>query len=292
MTRRFLWLATLLACFLFGQEASAQDKFYFWVTGSGGSAIGGPNCGPNSFVIEVNAARKAEIEQFWAAGKAPQFRGHIAAGSADYNRNYHAPGRPLWNWHVTSVDEIVQIFGIPHDSSIQPPRDGSACDIAADPNDWIGKYGNVIGFEHYFIERQIDPSVSDAMANVSNRGVTGAGERRLITGFIITGGTPRNVVLRGLGPSLTTAGIQQAAGNPRIEVYRGSNKIAANGDWKTDTRANSLSQSYAALAPANDKEAALLLTLPPGSYTFQGINEEGTEGIMLLEAYDVDSATP
>ena len=33
----------------------------------------------------------------------------------------------------------------------------------------------------------------------------------------------------------------------------------------------------------------MLVTLMPGAYTLQGGNEDGTEGVMLLEAYDVDA---
>jgi hypothetical protein len=288
---RLLLAATLCSLFLFSPRpvtAQTTEKFYFWVTGSA-SVLDGGACGRNSFVIEVDASKKAEIERFWAEKKIPQFRGHIVAGPADYNRNYHAPGHPVWNWHVSSVDEIAQIFGIPHDASIQPPRDGGACDIALNPADWIQKYGSVIGFEWYFIGPQIDPSKPDAMANVSNRGVAGAGERKLITGLIVTGGTPRNIVVRALGPSLSSAGVQQVAGNPKIEVYQNSNRIASNADWKSDARANAMAQSYPSLVPPNDKEAAVWLTLLPGTYTLHGSNEDGTEGIILLEAYDVDS---
>jgi hypothetical protein len=272
-------------------SAQSTEKFYFWVTGAA-SVLPGGACGSNSFVIEVDASKKAEIERFWAEKKIAQFRGHIVAGPADYNRNYHAPGHPVWNWHVASVDEIVQIFGVGHDASIQPPRDGGACDIALNPSDWIQKYGSVIGFEGYFIGPQIDLSKPDAMANVSNRGIAGVGERKLITGLIVTGGTPRNIVVRALGPSLSSAGIQQIAGNPKIEVFQGSHRIASNADWKSDPRANSFAQNYPSLIPSNDKEAALWLTLLPGTYTLQGSNEDGTEGIILLEAYDVDSTGP
>jgi hypothetical protein len=261
------------------------------VSSAGGSILEVPNCGPNSFVIEVDAAKKADIENFWAEKKAPQFEGHIAAGSVDYNRNYHAPGDPIWDWHVVSVDQIVQ-FNTFHDASIQPPRDGSACDIAANPDDWIRRYGDRIGFEHYFIVQQIDPNSRDAVANVSNRGVAGSGERRLITGLIVTGGTPRNIVMRALGPSLTAVGIQQPAANPKLEVYHGSTRIASNSDWKSDSRAQFFAQNFPSLVPSNDKEAALWLTLFPGSYTIQAVNEDGSEGIVVVEAYDVDSAAP
>lgn len=273
----FLLLTPALA------DGQSADKFYFWVDQVGRS-------GRDSFVIEVDAAKKMQIEDFWARGKIANVIGRIAAGPVEYNKNYNAPGHPIWNWHFVSVDQIAELSH--NDASYIPPRDGNPSDIAVDPQGWIQKYGDVIGFEYYFARQQIDPSKKDAMANVSNRGLTGAGEKTLITGLIITGGEPRNVVVRALGPSLSASGIQQVAGNPKIVVYRGSQKIATNADWKTDSRASELSQKYPTLAPTNDKEAALLLTLLPGTYTLQGGNEEGAEGIMLLEAYDVDSSIP
>lgn len=98
--------------------------------------------------------------------------------------------------------------------------------------------------------------------------------------------------MRALGPSLAAAGVQQYATNPRIDLFDASgNRLRSNDDWKNDPRANELAQNYAALAPSNDKEAARLATLLPGSYTVQGTNVDGTDGVILLEVYDVDSQT-
>ncbi|PZR75684.1 MAG: hypothetical protein DLM73_04675 [Chthoniobacterales bacterium] len=165
-------------------------------------------------------------------------------------------------------------------------------DIAINPAEWIKQNGDAYEPIHYQIRHQIDPSTRDSMANVSNRGLSGAGEKTLIAGFIITGGEPRNVVVRALGPSLSASGIQQVAANPAIGVHQGSQGVAGNKDWKKDVRAEELSQKYPSLVPSNDKEAAMLLTLLPGAYTLHGINEDGAEGIMLLEVYDVDNAIP
>jgi hypothetical protein len=115
---------------------------------------------------------------------------------------------------------------------------------------------------------------------------------RALLAYAFLGGEPRNVVVRALGPSLSSSGIQQVAGHPRLVVHQEGKVIAANADWKTDSRVGELSENYSTLAPSNDNEAALLLTLLPGAYTLQGINEDGSEGIVLLEAYEVDSALP
>ena len=284
-------LAGLLLCAVFlidppTVSAQSEEKFYYW--------LGSGNTQGQSFVVEVNAAIKAQIDDLLARQHQVGVRGRIAAGSVPYNKSYYEPGQPVWNWHFALVEGLRDFTEFPFDTTEwNPNRDSPLSDIAADPAGWIKSHGDAYYPRQYFVLREVDPSKKDAMANVSNRGLAGAGEKRLITGFIITGGEPRNVVLRALGPSLSAAGVHQVAGNPRLELYSPSGiRIASNADWKSDHRANQLIGSYPSLAPANDKEAAMLLTLLPGAYTLQGINEDGIEGVMLLEAYDVDSVAP
>lgn len=285
------FLLTTVVSFAILSRAGAQSngKFYYWVT----PFVSPAKDNGQSFVIEVDSATKSKIDSIQSRGGVPLVGGRIAAGSASYNKNYFAAGHPVWNWYFTSVDQITDytVDGPP----INLDRlvvESNPSDIAADPNAWIAQHGNYYSPGRYAIGPQIDPSKPDAVANVSNRGVAGTGEKTLITGLIIKGGEPRNVVVRALGPSLGAYGVQQFATNPKIEVFGASGRrFASNTDWKNDPRANSLNQSYPTLAPSSDKEAALLLTLVPGTYTLQGTNEDGTEGVMLLEAYDVDSPT-
>ena len=282
MLRFSVWSTILflsVVCTLFSHTSNAQspDKFYYWVEGDN-----------DGFVVEVDADMKAQIE----AGTSVHFRAHIAAGSVPYNKNYCSPTHAVWNWHVVSVDALGIFY-----SSLDfydPAKDDSASKIAQDPAAWIQRYGDEIHPAWYDIKRQIDPTLKDAMANVSNRGMTGAGEKTLITGLIITGGEPRNVLIRALGPSLSALGIQQPVANPKIDVYQGSHRIATNLDWKKDYRAADISQNYPALAPTNDREAAVLRTLLPGAYTIQVSKEgeDGVDGVAVVEAYDVDSSIP
>jgi|GEM_PF-4835949 len=278
----------LLSGIIVSPEISAQttNTFYYWV--APGNNISLPE---QSFVIAVDAAISAKIETILSNKGRPGFYGHIAAGTVSYNRDYIAPDHHNWNWYVASIDSIFDFnqtsIAITDIANVW----SNPSDIAANPDAWIKQNGDVYEPIYYQIHPQIDPSRKDAMVNVSNRGLTGAGEKTLIAGFIVTGGEPRNIVVRALGPSLSASGIQQVAGNPAIGVFQGSNGVAGNRDWKNDLRADELRQKYPSLAPTDDKEAAILLTLLPGAYTLHGINEDGTEGIVLLEAYDVDSAT-
>lgn len=295
LKRKWMTLVGLfVAAAAVGSGASTADaqsaSAYYWVVPFGAPAHF------ESFVIAVDSAHKSQIDAILAQKHVPLFDGHIAAGSVSYNKNYYAPGHPVWNWYFTSVDTVhdYNTEGYP---LIVPERGrnyySDPSDIAADPNAWIAQNGDYYYPTHYAIAREIDPSKRDALANISNRGMAGTGERALIAGFIITGGEPRNVVMRALGPSLAATGVQQYAANPRIDLFDASgNRLTPNDDWKTDARANELAQNYPALAPTNDKEAARLTTLLPGNYTVQGTNVDGTDGVILLEVYDVDYQAP
>ncbi|MEY2562978.1 MAG: hypothetical protein QOH88_1171 [Verrucomicrobiota bacterium] len=268
--------------------AQTQDNAYYWVV----PRLRPDNTLRQSFVIEVNASQASQIEAIRALRHSAGISGQIAAGSVDYNKDYYSSDQHVWKWHFSSIDQVFDFSETFFIACMCPPLIANPSDIEADPAKWIQDNGNRYTPTGYEIAARIDPTRRDAMANVSNRGVTGAGDKTLITGLIITGGVPRNVVVRGLGPSLTALGLKGVAGNPKIAVFQGAQNIATNADWKTDARAAELGQKYPSLAPGDDKEAAQLLTLLPGSYTIQGTNEDGSEGIMLIEAYDVDSLNP
>ena len=71
--------------------------------------------------------------------------------------------------------------------------------------------------------------------NISTRLRVETGNNVSIGGFIITGTAPKNVVVRGIGPSLGSVGVPDALADPTLEL-RGSNGaiISANDDWQSD----------------------------------------------------------
>jgi hypothetical protein len=108
----------------------------------------------------------------------------------------------------------------------------------------------------------------------------------VIAGFILGNNTANtNIVLRGIGPSLSFA-VSNPLANPTLEL-RDSNGmlIAYNNDWQDDPAQAALI-SAAGLAPANHLESGLATTLSPGQYTvlLAGLNN-GT-GVGLVEVYD------
>jgi len=130
----------------------------------------------------------------------------------------------------------------------------------------------------------------NALANLATRVQVGAAESVAIAGFIITGNSSKQVVVRGLGPSLASVGVQGALSDPLLELYDSSgNLLASNNDWQQN-QAQALRDAN--LAPANDLESALLVTLTPGAYTAIVRGNGNATGIGLVEAYDLQpSAT-
>ena len=122
-----------------------------------------------------------------------------------------------------------------------------------------------------------------SLLNVSTRLVSGAGEDSLIAGFIVTGSTPKKVLLRGIGPSLDVAG---KMADPQIELFDSTGQsIASNDNWNYQ-RAAVLATGA---APADERDAATVVTLQPGSYTAVLSGISNSTGVGLVEMYDLES---
>ena len=124
--------------------------------------------------------------------------------------------------------------------------------------------------------------------NLSTRAKVETGENVAIGGFIITGTEAKSVVLRGLGPSLTAQGVQGTLANPTIELFNAARtSIAFNDDWQ-DTQAAAITATN--LAPTNELESAIVMTLAPGTYTVVLRGAASTTGVGLIEVYDANPA--
>jgi hypothetical protein len=123
------------------------------------------------------------------------------------------------------------------------------------------------------------------LTNVSTRANVLSGDNVLIGGLIIVGNTPKTVVVRAIGPSLATAGIANALGDPTLTIYSSTGAvIGANDNWRNGADASSI--QALGMAPSKDAESALLATLAPGAYTAMVSGVNGGHGVALLEVYD------
>jgi len=133
------------------------------------------------------------------------------------------------------------------------------------------------------------------VVNVSTRGLVGTNQNVLIAGFVISGNAPKNVLIRAVGPTLSTLGVSGVLADPILTLQRTANNISTvvreNDNWSVGndpaliTAASSLSGAFA--LPANSKDSAMLVTLPPGTYTAIVSGSGGTTGVALVEVYEV-----
>jgi len=123
---------------------------------------------------------------------------------------------------------------------------------------------------------------------LSTRMSVGVGDQVGIGGFIITGTVPKQVILRGIGPSLSQSGITAAMADPVLELHGpGSFATVTNDNWR-DTQEQQL--QAAGLSPTNNLEPAIWATLPPGAYTAILRGKNSTAGTALVEIYDLTPA--
>jgi hypothetical protein len=131
--------------------------------------------------------------------------------------------------------------------------------------------------------------VTANISNISTRASVQTGPGVTIAGFIITGTASKQVVIRGLGPTLTNFNVTGVLADPTLELHDGSGKlIFSNNDWKNTQEAEIQATG---LAPSFDVESAILITLQPGNYTAILTGNNGTTGVGLVEVYDTSTGT-
>ena len=123
------------------------------------------------------------------------------------------------------------------------------------------------------------------LVNISTRMRVGTKDNVLIGGFIIKGTQSKTVIVRAIGPSL---GVLGQLDDPYLELHDSSGSgVASNDDWQSGTQVNGLVAS--GVAPSQAKEAAMIVTLKPGSYTAIVSGYGNAGGVALVEVYEYDN---
>lgn len=130
------------------------------------------------------------------------------------------------------------------------------------------------------------------LVNISSRGEVTAGDGLLIGGFVVTGNSPKQLLIRGIGPSLGAFGVSGVLADPRLRVYRDGGILAENDNWSViPADATSIADAgrrVGAFALQNgSKDAAVIVTLSPGAYTAQVMSNDGSPGTALIEIYEL-----
>ena len=123
------------------------------------------------------------------------------------------------------------------------------------------------------------------IVNISTRGFIGTGDGALITGFIV--GPRTRVIVRAIGPSLAGAGVQGAMQDPRLDLVDSNGTVLRQNDnWKSSLQRDEI--AALGFGPSDDREAAVIETLPPGNYTGVMTGVGGGTGVGLVEVYNLE----
>ncbi len=212
-------------------------------------------------------------------------------------------------------DVVLQVgaTGVPLPTSYQWQKDGvdipGANDVelrlrGVQPSD-AGHYRVVVTNEHGATISPASNVTVDArgrLVNLGTRTRVGRGDSVLIAGFVVSGTSPRQVLVRGVGATLAEYGVGGVLRNPVLEVFDAkSRRVAINDDWTQGEGAGGPEFTRARVAAMRETEravgafplrqgasdCALIVSLEPGSYTAKIAGYMNATGVALVEVYEV-----
>jgi sugar lactone lactonase YvrE len=200
---------------------------------------------------------------------------------------FDGSGHPLWfndNWRDTQQAQIQATGHAPpndlESAILQVLQPGNYTAILAGKNGTTG-----IGLVEVY---DVSPGVFAELTNVSTRGFVGSSQGVMIGGFITGGGNGSiEVVVRGLGPTLAQPpfSLSGTLADPVVTlVDQNGTVVKTNDNWKNTQQA---AIEATGLAPPNDLESAMVVTVATGRYTAILSGKNGGTGIGLVEIYKV-----
>ncbi len=127
------------------------------------------------------------------------------------------------------------------------------------------------------------------LSNVSARAGVGTGESVLIVGLVVSGDEPVSVLIRGVGPTLTSYGLTGVLADPELKLFRQgeTDPIETNDNWGGGAALSSAFPTVGAfdLTAPDSTDAAMLVELPAGIYSAQVSGVGDSTGVALVELY-------
>jgi hypothetical protein len=137
------------------------------------------------------------------------------------------------------------------------------------------------------------------LVNLSSSGFVGTTGNDLVAGFIISGTGTKNILLRGIGPTLATFSVPGFLPQPTLTLYVGSTTAVqtSNTVWGGGTvLTNAMTAVGAfALSPTSADSALYMAgttALGAGPHTAHVSSASAATGEAMVEVYDADTGTP
>jgi len=248
--------------------ASQAGNYTVKVTNTAGTATS------NAAVLTVNAAVTAPAFAIQplggtvVAGQLVSLLGGVTSASGTVSYQWYKDGVPLSG--ATSANLLISSMGAANAGSYVLKATGTGGTSSS--NAAVLVLGNASGAP---------------LSNMSIQTTTTAGDPFTL-GFVISGGSSQTVLIRAGGPGLAAFGVTGTISDPILSVYDGSSvKLAENDNWDSGLTAT-FNRVGAYAFTTGSKDAAILLTLPPGGYTVQVKDVNSATGKALAEVYLVE----
>lgn len=129
------------------------------------------------------------------------------------------------------------------------------------------------------------------LTNLSVRSNAGSGSETLIAGLVVGGTGSRELLMRGVGPTLADFGVTGALSDSQITLFNGQDEVAANDNWGEAENATDIASAAATVGAfaldSTSRDAAMLREQGTGARTLQVTGAGGETGVALVEIYDV-----
>jgi hypothetical protein len=135
----------------------------------------------------------------------------------------------------------------------------------------------------------VNTAVDSELAEISTRGFVQTGSNVMIAGFSLGGNGPATTIaVRGLGPSLSDAGLNNVLADPTLELHNANGTtLVSNDNWQDDPVSAAILTANG-LALPDPKESGVVATLPsPAQFTAILAGKNGGIGIGLVEVYNL-----
>ncbi len=220
---------------------------------------------------------------------------------------YNAAGTLLsenTGWGGTSA--LMQVFNQVGAFPLTAGSADAAMLVTLAPGQYTVAVSDVNGLGGIALAEVYDTGTSSSssaprLVNLSARSTANSGLNVMVGGFVVNGTSSKRILVRGVGPALGGYGISGFMTDPVLKIFdKNGALIAMNDNWGTPYTANSgyPAASAADISLANVQagafayasgslDAAVIVVLPPGSYTAQVESATAADGTALVEIYEL-----
>ena len=133
----------------------------------------------------------------------------------------------------------------------------------------------------------VDSTSSSQIINISTNGYAYTGAQKMSAGFIITGTEDVKVYIK--AEKSQEAGITPLT-NPKLQIWNISrtSMLYENDNWGTNTNVSDIQALGGSYPPIESTDAAVLVTLPPGSYIADVFGAAGNVGKAIVAVNKVN----